>query len=41
MVPKRVVAPRGKHESKQKLFVDEEEIKNEYYPETEQLLKDA
>ncbi|EED20647.1 conserved hypothetical protein [Talaromyces stipitatus ATCC 10500] len=29
------------HESKQKLFVDEDEIKNEYYPETEQLLKDA
>ncbi|OKL57355.1 hypothetical protein UA08_07540 [Talaromyces atroroseus] len=29
------------HESKQKAFVDDEEIKKEYYPETEQLLKDA
>jgi hypothetical protein len=29
------------HESKQKAFVDDDEIKREYYPETEQLLKDA
>ncbi|KAH8691380.1 hypothetical protein BGW36DRAFT_363712 [Talaromyces proteolyticus] len=29
------------HESKEKEFVDDEKIKREYYPETEQLLKDA
>jgi hypothetical protein len=28
------------HESKEKEFYDEEKIKNEYYPEIEQLLKD-
>ncbi|KAK1750128.1 amino acid permease-domain-containing protein [Echria macrotheca] len=30
-----------KHESREKEFVDDEKIKAEYYPETEQLLKDA
>jgi hypothetical protein len=30
-----------KHESKEKDFLDEEKIKAEYYPEVEQLLKDA
>ncbi|KAJ9138419.1 High-affinity methionine permease [Pleurostoma richardsiae] len=30
-----------KHESKEKDFLDDEKIKAEYYPETEQLLKDA
>lgn len=30
-----------KHESKEKDFVDNEKIKAEYYPETEQLLKDT
>jgi hypothetical protein len=30
-----------KHVSKEKDFLDEEKIKEEYYPETEQLLKDA
>lgn len=29
------------HESQEKDFLDEEKIKSEYYPETEQLLKDA
>jgi hypothetical protein len=29
------------HESKEKEFLDDEKIKREYYPETEQLLKDA
>lgn len=29
------------HESKEKDFLEEEKIKKEYYPETEQLLKDA
>ncbi|EKV05114.1 high-affinity methionine permease [Penicillium digitatum] len=29
------------HESQEKDFLDEEKIKREYYPETEQLLKDA
>jgi hypothetical protein len=29
------------HESREKDFVDDEQIKKEYYPETEQLLKDA
>lgn len=29
------------HESKEKDFLDDEQIKREYYPETEQLLKDA
>jgi hypothetical protein len=29
------------HESKEKDFLDDEKIKQEYYPETEQLLKDA
>ncbi|KAL1862048.1 hypothetical protein Plec18170_000872 [Paecilomyces lecythidis] len=29
------------HESKEKEFLDDEKIKSEYYPETEQLLKDA
>lgn len=29
------------HESKEKEFVDDDKIKREYYPETEQLLKDA
>ena len=29
------------HTSKEKDFVDDEKIKAEYYPETEQLLKDA
>ncbi|KAJ5628503.1 hypothetical protein N7490_010731 [Penicillium lividum] len=29
------------HESKEKTFLDDEKIKREYYPETEQLLKDA
>ena len=29
------------HESKEKDFVDDEKIKREYYPEVEQLLKDA
>ena len=29
------------HESKEKDFLDDEKIKAEYYPETEQLLKDA
>jgi hypothetical protein len=30
-----------KHESKEKDFLEEEKIKAEYYPETEQLLKDV
>jgi hypothetical protein len=30
-----------KHESKEKDFLDDEQIKAVYYPETEQLLKDA
>jgi hypothetical protein len=30
-----------KHESKEKDFQDEEKIKNDYYSEIEQLLKDA
>jgi hypothetical protein len=30
-----------KHESEEKDFQDEEKIKNDYYPEIEQLLKDA
>lgn len=30
-----------RHESKEKDFLDGEKIKAEYYPETEQLLKDA
>lgn len=30
-----------KHESEEKKFVDEEKIKEQYYPEVEQLLKDA
>lgn len=30
-----------KHVSREKDFVDDEQIKAEYYPETEQLLKDA
>ena len=30
-----------KHESKEVKFVDEDQIKNTYYPETEQLLKDV
>ena len=30
-----------KHESKEKAFLDDEQLKAEYYPETEQLLKDA
>jgi len=30
-----------KHESQEKEFVDDEKLKREYYPETEQLLKDA
>lgn len=30
-----------KHESKEKDFLDDEKIKAEYYPETEQLLKDS
>lgn len=29
------------HESKEKAFIDDDKIKAEYYPETEQLLKDA
>lgn len=29
------------HESKEKDFLDDEKVKTEYYPETEQLLKDA
>jgi hypothetical protein len=29
------------HESQEKDFLDDEKIKREYYPETEQLLKDA
>ena len=29
------------HESKEKEFQDDDKIKAEYYPETEQLLKDA
>jgi hypothetical protein len=29
------------HESKEKDFVDDDKIKAEYYPEVEQLLKDA
>jgi hypothetical protein len=29
------------HESKEKDFLDDDQIKREYYPETEQLLKDA
>ena len=29
------------HESREKDFVDDSQIKAEYYPETEQLLKDA
>lgn len=29
------------HSSKEKDFLDDEKIKQEYYPETEQLLKDA
>lgn len=29
------------HESKEKDFIDEDQIKSQYYPETEQLLKDA
>ena len=29
------------HTSAEKFFVDDEKIKREYYPETEQLLKDA
>lgn len=29
------------HKSKEKDFLDDEKIKREYYPETEQLLKDA
>ena len=29
------------HESKEKDFLDDEKIKAGYYPETEQLLKDA
>lgn len=29
------------HESTEKEFLDDEKIKREYYPETEQLLKDA
>jgi hypothetical protein len=29
------------HASKEKAFLDDEKIKAEYYPETEQLLKDA
>lgn len=29
------------HESKEKDFLDDEKIRREYYPETEQLLKDA
>lgn len=29
------------HESKEKEFLDDEQIRREYYPETEQLLKDA
>lgn len=29
------------HESKEKDFLDDDKIKAEYYPETEQLLKDA
>ena len=29
------------HESTEKAFLDDEKIKQEYYPETEQLLKDA
>lgn len=30
-----------RHESQEKKFEDDEKIKAEYYPETEQLLKDA
>jgi len=30
-----------RHESAEKDFVDDEQIKARYYPETEQLLKDA
>ena len=30
-----------KHSSQEKDFVDDEKIKADYYPETEQLLKDA
>jgi hypothetical protein len=30
-----------KHESKEKDFLDDEKIKENYYPEIEQLLKDA
>ena len=30
-----------RHENKEKKFFDDEKIKVEYYPETEQLLKDA
>jgi hypothetical protein len=30
-----------KHESKEKDFLDDKKIKAEYYPEVEQLLKDA
>jgi hypothetical protein len=30
-----------RHESKEKEFRDDEKIKAEYYPETEQLLKDS
>ncbi len=29
------------HESKEVKFVDEDQIKNAYYPETKQLLKDV
>jgi len=29
------------HESREKRFLDDDEIKSTYYPETEQLLKDA
>lgn len=30
-----------RHKSKEVEFLDEDQIKNSYYPETEQLLKDA
>lgn len=30
-----------RHESKEVEFVDEDQIKRDYYPETEQLLKDV
>ncbi len=29
------------HESKEKKFLDDDQIKRDYYPETEQLLKDV